>query len=373
MPRPTKNVSFLFPTKSSNLSVIVDDEDFVDLEEGDEHKSNVSLNTNLTRAQSLILDYKQFKAARTIQRYARGWMVRNRQRKLEESAIVVQKWWRRFQTQRNFLFVVEKLLQEAMWAHYQRSATLVQTLYRGWWSRKHIFDLTVLKSLQNTLAKDLIHTLVKDLHSTKNSQLLPGVYTIRDSRICLKTLEQLMATFGYRYYNAQACYKMNKTLATVAQARKTFKSADFLTDIPYAGFNDRGFCVNKQLSSTSLNKRDTDHFELIRTFLAGYRKMDLSITAKIEQKAINLAEELRLIKIQERENKKKSFVKRIFLDMRNWHHPNGEPFLPSHIFKKNDMVVVLDNAKKALEFEFGQLEPCVCPTTEDLDYLANPQ
>jgi len=134
------------------------------------------------RAQSLILDYKQFKAARTIQRYSRGWMVRNRRRKLEESAIVVQKWWRRFQAQRNFLFVVEKLLQEAMLAHYHRSATLVQTLYRGWWSRKHIFDLTVLKSLQNTLAKDLIHTLVKDLHSTKNSQLLPGVYTIRDSR-----------------------------------------------------------------------------------------------------------------------------------------------------------------------------------------------
>jgi len=82
-------------------------------------------------------------------------------------------------------------------------------------------------------------------------------------------------------------------LSTVAQARKTFKSAELLTDIPYAGFNDRGFCVNKQLSNTSLNRRDTDHFELIRTFLAGYRRMDMSITAKIEQKAINIAEELR--------------------------------------------------------------------------------
>ncbi|XP_016962146.1 uncharacterized protein LOC108032681 isoform X2 [Drosophila biarmipes] len=258
-------------------------------------------------------------------------------------------------------------------AHYQRAAILIQTLYRGWWSRKHIFDLTVLKSLQNTLAKDLIHTLVKDLHSSKKSDLLPGVYTIRDSRICLKTLEQLMATFGYRYYNAQACYKMNKSLATVAQGRKTFKASEYLTDIPYAGFNDRGFCVNKQVSSPSLNPRDNDHFELIRTFLAGYRKMDMSITAKIEQKAINAAEELRLEKIRQRDNKKKSFVKRIFLDMKNWHNPNGEPFIPSFIFKKNDMVAVLDNAKKALEAVFGQLEPCVCPTTDDLDHLANPQ
>ncbi|KAH8353191.1 hypothetical protein KR084_009504, partial [Drosophila pseudotakahashii] len=326
---------------------------------------------NFNRAQSVILDYKQFKAARTIQCYFRGWMVRNRQRKLKESAIVIQKWWRRFQAQRNLLFVAERALQSAIMEHYHRSAILIQTLYRGWWSRKHIFDLTVLKSLQNTLAKDLIHTLSKYLHSTRNSELLPGVYSIRDSRICLKTLEQLMATFGYRYYNAQASYKMNKSLETVARGRLTFRAAKYQTYIPYAGFNDRGFCETKHYSATHLSTKETEHFELIRTFLEGSRKIDMQITAKIEQKAIMLAEENRLRKLKEKDNQKKSFVKRIFLEMKNWHHPNGEPIICSRIFKSTEMIAVLDNAKKTLESVFGQLEPCVCPTAEDIAYLTN--
>ncbi|EDW89699.2 uncharacterized protein LOC6528955 [Drosophila yakuba] len=367
MPRPSTHDSISI--QLSNSSVTFEDDQCENLDEEFLQRKCFSLSSNLTRVQSVLLDYKQFKAARTIQRYFHRWLVRDHLRKLKKSAVIIQKWWRRFQAQRNLLYVAETALQSASLAHYETSATLIQTLYRGWWSRKHIFDLTMLKSVQNTLAKDLIHTLVKYLHSTKDSDMLPGVYTIRDSGTCLKTLEELMSTFGFRYYNAQACYKMSKTLSIVAQGRKAFTATLHFTDIPYPGFNDRGFCSARQYSTMSLNTRDPDHFEFIHTFLSGRRKVGMTITAKFEQKMANLAEENRLNMLIKRDNKKKGFMKRIYLDMKNWHYSNGDRILPIRLFKTTEMSVVLESAQKTLESIFGELEPCVCPTNKDISYL----
>ncbi|XP_043662257.1 uncharacterized protein LOC122626167 isoform X2 [Drosophila teissieri] len=366
MPRPSTHDSISI--QLSNSSVTFEDDQCENLDEEFLYKKCFSLSSNLT---SVLLDYKQFKAARTIQRYFHGWLVRDHLRKLKKSAIIIQKWWRRFEAQRNLLYVAESVLQSACLAHYETSAILIQTLYRGWWSRKHIYDLTMLKSVQNTLAKDLIHTLVKYLHSTKDSDMLPGVYTIRDSGTCLKTLEELMSTFGFRYYNAQACYKMSKTLSVVAQGRKAFKATLHFTDIPYPGFNDRGFCGARQYSTMSLNTRDPDHFEFIHTFLSGRRKIGMTITAKFEQKMANLAEENRLNMLIKRDNKKKGFMKRVYLDMKNWHYSDGDRILPIRLFKATEMSVVLESAQKTLESIFGELEPCVCPTNNDISYLIN--
>ncbi|EDV58070.2 uncharacterized protein LOC6542935 [Drosophila erecta] len=355
----------------SNSSVTFEDDQFENPDEAFLHKGFFSLSSNLSRVQSVMLDYKQFKAARTIQRYFLGWIVREHLRKLKLAAIVIQKWWRRFAAQRNLLYVAERALQSATLAHYERSATVIQTLYRGWWSRKHIFDLTMLKSVQNALATDLIHTLVKYLHSTKNSELLPGVYTVRDSGTCLETLEELMATFGFRYYNTQACYKMSKTLSMLADGRKAFAATLHFTDVPYPGFNDRGFCGPRQLSTMTFNITEPKHFEFIHSFLSGRRKIGMSITAKFEQKMANHAEENRLNMFINRDNKKKSFIKRIYLDMKNWHYSNGDPILPIKLFKSTEMPVVLEGAQKTLESIFGELKPCVCPTSKDLAYLIN--
>ncbi|XP_017115824.1 uncharacterized protein LOC108138215 [Drosophila elegans] len=371
MPKQTIDSSYIISRGSSNLSMVPEDDQFDDLEEGTEQKSRFSLTTSLTRTQSEILDYRQFKAARTIQCFVRGWLVRHHLRKAQEWAIVIQRWWRRFQAQRNLNSVAEKVLQSTILAHYDRSATLIQSLYRGWWSRKHVYDLTMLKTLQNTLAKDLVHTLVKYLYLMKHSDQMPGVYTIKESGMCLKSFEQLMATFGFRYFNAQACYIMNKSLSTVAQGRKVFGRCVDFTDVPYSGFNDKGMCVNRKYSVVHLNATEPEHFELVQTFLAGHRKMDMAVTVKLDKIAASAAEELRLKLLKERSNNKKSFIKRIILEMKNWHHPDGEPILPSAIFKKNEPDAVLHNAKITLESLFGKLEPCVCPTTEDLSYLEN--
>ncbi|XP_016985922.1 uncharacterized protein LOC108049292 [Drosophila rhopaloa] len=371
MPKPTRNASYFPSRELISSSIFPDDDQIEDLEEVSDQKSRFSLTTNLTRGQSVILDYKQFKAARTIQRFVRGWLVRHHLRNLERSAIVIQKWWRRFAAQRNLINVAEKVLQSTILAHYEWSATKIQTIYRGWWSRKHIFDLTMLKKLQNALAKDLIHTLVKYLYSTKHSDLMPGVYTIKESSVCLKTLEQLMSTFGFRYFNAQASYKMHKSLSMVAQGRQAFKIASDFTDVPYSGFNDTGFCNIRNHSVMNLNATEPEHFEFIHIFLAGHQKLDMAVNIKLDKIAAIAAEENRLRILKEKNNKKKSFLKRIFQDMQNWHHPDGEPILPRGIFRNNDLVPILYNAQKTLESFFGQLEPCVCPTAEDISYLQN--
>lgn len=77
--------------------------------------------------------------------------------------------------------VAEERLQEAVLAYYNLCAVRIQTLFRGWWSRKHIFDLTRLKIMQRLVAEDLIHSVAKVLHTTKGSEMLPGVYTLRNN------------------------------------------------------------------------------------------------------------------------------------------------------------------------------------------------
>lgn len=101
-----------------------------------------------------------------------------------------------------------------------------------------------------------------------------------------------MATFGFRFYNANACYKMKETLSMVAQSRKTFTATSYFTDVPYPGFNDRGFCGPRQNSAMTLNAKDPEHYELIHIFLSGSRKIGMT-TAKLEQKIANIAEENR--------------------------------------------------------------------------------
>ncbi|XP_017067119.2 uncharacterized protein LOC108105178 [Drosophila eugracilis] len=364
-----RNVSRTQSKKSTIFIIDSDEDQFEDMEECEEY--SYGLTTDLSRNQSIILDYKEFKAARVIQRHVRGWLVRHHLKELKASAVIIQKWWRRFLSQRNLIFVAENALQLVVLAHYDKCSRLIQTLYRGWWSRKHIFDLTMLKRLQVTLSKDLIHTLVKYCYITKNSEHLPGLYTIRDSSLCLKTLEQLMATFGFRYYNSKASYKMSKALNTVQQGRKVFEAAKMFTNIPYPGFNDRGYCDNRALSSIALNVPEPEYFELIYSFLDGLRKMDMSVAAKWEQKIAIQEEKTRLNRIIEKENERKRFVKRILQDMRHWHYSNGKPILSRIVFKHHETIDVLHDAKNTLVSIFGQLEPCICPTAEDLAKLEN--
>ncbi|KAI9575229.1 hypothetical protein GQX74_015740 [Glossina fuscipes] len=74
--------------------------------DGDEC-SNIEV---MTRTQTSIRDYLEFKAARSMQRFVRGWLLRNRLAKRICAAIIIQAEWRRFYYQRLTLSKVEELL-----------------------------------------------------------------------------------------------------------------------------------------------------------------------------------------------------------------------------------------------------------------------
>lgn len=277
--------------------------------------SDMSLIVRLSSTQSLILDHKQFKAARFIQKHVRGWLVRVRQRNADLAVVVIQKWWRRYQAQRNMVLVAENNLQEAVVAHYHRCATLIQKVFRGWWSRKHIFDLTKLKTLQHLLAEDILHCLGSYLRESKHKSLLPGVHNVRLPRWvpcsvefskqniliistrplsskCLDVTEQLMTTFGYRFYNGQACYKMQKTTAMIEDLRKAFKNSIEYTYVPFHGFNDRRVCERRN-SVMDLVEKNPESFDLIQAFVAGQRSMDSKANYKRLLALAHLAEDAR--------------------------------------------------------------------------------
>ncbi|KAH8279753.1 hypothetical protein KR054_004266 [Drosophila jambulina] len=308
----------------------------------------------LPRTQKLILDYKQFKAAQLIQRYVRGWLVRFRNRKFHLAAVVIQKWWRRYMAQRHLLVLVEKKLQLAVVSFYDAKATLIQKVFRGWWSRQHVNDLTKLQSLQTSLAQHIIRVLGIYLHEVKHRGQIPGFHTRHLPPKCLETIDQLMATLDYRIFNAYSCYRMQKTLSKVKHMRNAFKKSAYYTLVPFRGFDDRGVCVGRR-SSLADEEKSPESTNLIRAFVCRKHDMDLKTkgTGKIPiEEAHNSAKQaLHVVN---------SFVKRITLDMKKWHDQKGKEILPREIFKNTDTKVLLDEVKVKLEDIFGKLEPCKC-------------
>ncbi|KAH8410044.1 hypothetical protein KR009_004727 [Drosophila setifemur] len=363
MPIPsetTKESDDLILTLSQSLT------DSEILKDGEEFSKSQDVPCKLSRAQQMILDHKQFKAARTIQSLCRGWLVRLQIRNSERSAVIIQKWWRRFLAQRRLLPIAEERIQSILMAHYNRSATLIQTLFRGFWSRKHVFDLTRLKTMQRMLAEDLIHSVVKILRTTKSEGLLPGVYSARYSDKCLENSEKLLVTFGYRFYNAQACYKSLLTTSKISDQRKAFKRSVNYTTVPYFGFNDTGICDPKT-SVPFMKSRDGDLFHLIQTFMAGHRKMELGKTGRRENMLAYLTEEADKIKIKSLNQSKTRFVNYLIHSIEMWHDENGQSILPKQLFKKPvNMNILLNEVKATLEDLFGQLEPCVCGPMEPI-------
>lgn len=109
---------------------------------------------------------------------------------------------------------------------------------------------------------------------------------------CLDVTEQLMTTFGYRFYNGQACYKMQKTTAMIEDLRKAFKNSIEYTYVPFHGFNDRRVCERRN-SVMDLVEKNPESFDLIQAFVAGQRSMDSKANYKRLLALAHLAEDAR--------------------------------------------------------------------------------
>ncbi|KAH8393639.1 hypothetical protein KR200_008474, partial [Drosophila serrata] len=306
------------------------------------------MTTGLCSTQQLILEFKQFKAAQLIQRHVRGWLVRFRNRKFERAAIIIQKWWRRFMAEGILVMLAEAKLQRVVNAYHNRCASIIQSSFRGWWSRKHVNDLTKLRSLQSSLAEYLISVLGVHLHEVKHKGQVPGLYWNNFPTKCSATIDKLMATLDYRIYNAFSCYRMQKKMAEVHALRTAFEKSEVYTFVPFHGFDDRGLCEGRKSVQVVENG---DNANLVRAFVCQKHDMDMKTVSShiLAEKSIKQALDITT-----------TFLKRIAHDMKKWHDADGNMVLPKTIFKMKDIKALLDEVKENLEEIYGPLEPCNC-------------
>lgn len=130
----------------------------------------------------VLLDYKQFKAARSIQRTWRRFNYWEKFRNQTQAAITIQRWWRGFSVRNNYNRFLENMLQVRAVRHYHDSATKIQALWRGWRSRQTVHDNSKLRRLQVCAAEDLLNCVAFKLHHLLRTYAIPGVYSLKNSK-----------------------------------------------------------------------------------------------------------------------------------------------------------------------------------------------
>ncbi|XP_051859001.1 abnormal spindle-like microcephaly-associated protein homolog [Drosophila albomicans] len=155
---------------------------------------------NALRTQLLLLDYKQFKAARIIQKTFRGWRVRNHMVKQSNAAEIIQRVWRRYLVGRNLQMIAEEKVQQSMVILFNSSSIKIQASFRGWWTRKHVNNTSYLHTLQLNAVQYILYEMIGSLHTMKRSNVLPGISTFYNQE-CMDKVQNLLSTLSYRMYN----------------------------------------------------------------------------------------------------------------------------------------------------------------------------
>lgn len=123
----------------------------------------------------------QFLAARTIQCHWRSHLSRLRESRRWRAAITIQRWWRGFNTRRKLVYKLEDMLQQRLLDLYNKSATKIQALFRGWWTRRTVHDVYALHNMQACAASDLLSCVAYKLHHLLRTYSIPGIYSLRNS------------------------------------------------------------------------------------------------------------------------------------------------------------------------------------------------
>ncbi|XP_017855160.1 uncharacterized protein LOC108598761 isoform X2 [Drosophila busckii] len=232
----------------------------------EEDYASTDVSGSLLRPQLLLLDYKQFIAARNIQRTFRGWQARNLLQVMHKAAIVIQKWWRGFAMRRYTILMVQQRTQDNVLLLFYNSSMKIQALFRGWWSRKHVNNMIYLKTIQLNYTEDLLKCVAVKLHSVLRKGELPGIYNMRDN-YCLKQVECLLSTMSYRFYNRYVGNKWQSRRAALQFQRSQFSKSDFYTNVPYAGFNIMGSCAPQKHWEHDPKEYNRHEFDVMQEFL----------------------------------------------------------------------------------------------------------
>ncbi|XP_023298509.2 protein OPAQUE1-like [Lucilia cuprina] len=263
--KPTVEILPNTINKTSNLTIKEEksigdcEEECLDEAEGYEtmayEESQHELKKGVSRTCLLLQDYLEFKAARCIQRYLRGWLLRTKYRRLRLAAIIIQREWRRFYCQRLYFRKVEETLQQRIEQHYYRAAQRIQALWRGWWVRHHIHDHTRLMRLQLMAGEDLLYCVAFKLHHLLRTHQIPGIYSLRNSS-ALSKVEQLLASLTFKACNQRSIQAKEQRRHEIEVARREHKKSAYGTKVPFSGPDIHNLCAPK--CAPLYNAKDAD-------------------------------------------------------------------------------------------------------------------
>ncbi|XP_017115825.1 uncharacterized protein LOC108138217 [Drosophila elegans] len=206
-------------------------------EEGEKSKdSSERCHGPFCHLQPVVLDYKQFKAARTIQRHVRGFLARRRLNYQNQAATTISKLWRGYYVRRFQFAHIQNLLHMRIMQYHNDMATKIQALFRGWMTRQNFQDFEGMKSLRMQYAEDMLSALFRKLCTMRKDHLLPGIYALRESDL-LSKIEDLSATFDYRFHNGRVRAAIAKKRAFINDRREEFQGAHSYSMAPYPGPN----------------------------------------------------------------------------------------------------------------------------------------
>ncbi|XP_016931221.3 uncharacterized protein [Drosophila suzukii] len=285
---------------------------------GEEEKcANWPLAVKLSRSTVHLIDYKMFIAARRIQSHWRGHRVRKLIHQRWKAAVNIQRWWRGFRVRRTLWEHLEQRLQDTILEHYHRAAIRIQALFRGWRDRQTIHDVQNLRRMQATAAEDLVNCVILQLHHIKQSESLPGVFSLRNS-IILSRVEKLITTMMFRFHNGRVLSIVANRMSQKEEHRKIFESGKFYYPFPYAGPNFNELCHIKDENKVVVKDLITDlrfagivakyeESQREEYFRDAHRRFD---TRKVQEQLDNInAQEL---------NSKRKFCADVIESMRKW-------------------------------------------------------
>ncbi|XP_054283305.1 spermatogenesis-associated protein 17-like [Macrosteles quadrilineatus] len=89
--------------------------------------------------------FKDYQAARTIQKCYRGYLVRKHLKYLHSCATTIQKYWRGHVDRKGYERLLKESVHKLYWEHYNNMATKIQKVWRGHFIRTRVFSYYQLK------------------------------------------------------------------------------------------------------------------------------------------------------------------------------------------------------------------------------------
>ncbi|XP_054735411.1 uncharacterized protein LOC129242660 isoform X1 [Anastrepha obliqua] len=326
------------------------------------------IKVQLSNTSLLLLDYFQFKAARTIQKYLRRWYYARIYQRKRSAAIRIQYEWRKFYKLRAAYRKLEQETQETAEKFYFRQAQKIQALWRGWFTRQNIHDHKELMKSQVMTAEDLLFCIAFKLHHMLRTYQIPGVYSLRNSH-CLSKVEKLLAAMTFKQHNKCVRQLRAKLEKSTNNARTRFEESTFNSVIPFTGPNARGLCEQKCADLQKSKDLDRRMYKILNMFeqaaKAETRKQRReSHTRGKEQKAQSPRSRSKQRKLPPAEEKT-DFCEDIVASMKRWNIlKENNVTVDPNIFRRPDL---LEKFLHEIESIYNTMQDrCHCRIPEDM-------